>query len=441
MYGIGSHQKWNIRAALLAFMMALVGGITHLQVGDAAAKKYTMAERFDAVWQTLADNYADPNMRGADWAAVRRELRPLAEKAKDEAAFDAVIDKMLAHLKDPMTFYVNPAEVAKAQKAQTPDDRLDIVGVGILLGQTPDGYVLAREILPKGPAARAGIKPGARIAAVDGKSAYKVPVTDIAQRIRGKSGTKVTLQVLDPNGTKRDVVLTRAAVRFTAEVKSSVLPGNIGYLYLPGGSEGIETKVLAQLRRLHRTDGLVLDLRSGWSGADLSHMTPMLRIAALFTDKPIGALVSRDGLVLLAPQLTWENTSEKSWWQSLFTPPPTAMDVYKKPMVVLVDDTSTWEILAKGLQETGRAKVVGRTTASEHGALAGAIELPDGSALSITAMYYASPKGNTLGSGMKPDITVPLDLAYLAARYKGNDPDVDAARNALLKQIAQTPRK
>lgn len=297
----------------------------------------------------------------------------------------------------------------------------------MLLGQTPDGYVMVREVVPKSPAARAGICAGYRIAAVDNKPAQGVPVTEVAQQIRGEKGTKITLTTLAPDGKKRNVTLVRAPVRFVAQVRSKVLPGKIGYLYIPGGSDGIEYRVLASLRKLHRTNGLIVDLRSGWSGIDLSHMTSMLKIAGLFADQPLGTLISRQGVFLLEPELKWEGASSRSRWDTIFTPPPTAMDIYKKPVVFLVDESSTWEILALAMQEADRAKVVGRQTATGRGALARGYEFIDGSGLSLTVTYYASPKGITLDKGITPDVVVPLNTDYLAAWVRGEDRDIDEA--------------
>lgn len=417
--------------ALLVILNWVLG-----QAAFAAQPNLSGIEVFDVVWEAVAESYAGPGLNTVDWQAVRDDLRPQAQNAKDAEAFYGVIDRMLSKLDDPLTYYVSPPQMAELKKSKQADDRLDIVGVGILLSQTPDGQVVAREVLPKGPAARSGIKQGVRIAAVDGQAVKGLPLGEVADRIKGEKGTKVTLSLLDPNNRRREVTMSRASVRYEAQVRSKVLSDNIGYLYLPGGGDGFETKVLGQLRKLHRTQALIVDLRSGWSILDLSHMTPMLKIAGLFTDRAIGTLLSRQGAFLLAPISKWESTSTDSWWRSLLTPPPTALDVYKKPIAFLVDESSTWEILALGMRDIGRATVVGRPTASGAGALAGGYELSDGSGISITITYYASPLGNTLNSGMQPDVYVPMDRDYLASWHRGDDPDITSAKEALLAQIA-----
>lgn len=403
-----------------------------------AAQTLSNVELFDAVWGAVAESYAGPDFKPLEWQAVWRELRPLAEKAKDAATVQDVIDRMLARLNDPHTYYVSPKQMAASKQTKLAEDRLDVVGIGVLLTQAPDGSVVARQVLPKSPAARAGIREGTRITAVDGRAVKGVAVATVAERIRGDRGTKVRLSLLDPWNSARDVTLSRADVRFVADVRSKVLPDNIGYLYLPGGGDGFELKVLRHLRKLQRTQGLIIDLRSGWSATDLSHMIPILKIAGLFTDQSLGTLVSRQGTLSLTPQIRWESSSSDSWWKSLLTPPPTAMDVYKKPVALLVDESTTWDILALAMQESGRAVVVGRPTAPGGGALAGGYELTDGSGLSVTITYYSSPRQQTLKNGMKPDVVVPMDLAYLAAWYKGEDLDIDAAKKALLARIAAT---
>ncbi|MGI6609395.1 MAG: S41 family peptidase [Limnochordia bacterium] len=422
-----------LRNLVIAFLLIVV--VAQLAF---AAQTLSNVELFDAVWGAVDESYAGPGFKPLEWQATWRELRPLAEKAKDVAATHSVIDRMLSRLNDPHTYYLSPEQMVELRQAKLAEDRLDVVGIGVLLTQAPDGSVVARQVLPKSPAARAGIRQGTRITAVDGHSVKGLPVAAVAQRIRGDKGTKVILSLMDPSNKSRSVTLSRTDVRFVADVRSKVLPDNIGYLYLPGGGDGFELKVLGHLRKLQRTQGLIIDLRSGWSAIDLSHMMPILRIAGLFTDLSLGTLVSRQGTFLLTPQRKWESSSSDSWWRSLLTPPPTAMDVYKKPVAFVVDDSTTWDILAVAMQEIGRAVVVGRPTATGAGALAGGYELVDGSGLSVTITYYSSPKQHTLKDGMRPDVTVPMDLKYLAAWYRGEDPDIGAAKETLLARIAAT---
>ena len=73
--------------------------------------------------------------------------------------------------------------------------RVEVVGIGVLLGEGPEGYPMVHQVLPGGPAAEGGLWRGALVVAVDGASTRDVPLDEVAQRIRGQAGTRVRLQL------------------------------------------------------------------------------------------------------------------------------------------------------------------------------------------------------------------------------------------------------
>ena len=103
------------------------------------------------------------------------------------------------------------------------------------------------------------------------------------------------------------------------------------------------------------------------------------------------------------------------------------------PVAVLIDrnSASTSEIFAAGLQEIGRAVVVGER--SMGAALPSfIIELPRGALLQYAVADYVTPKGERIeGNGVKPDIPVTLSAETLLA---GKDAQLDAASQALLQK-------
>jgi carboxyl-terminal processing protease len=107
------------------------------------------------------------------------------------------------------------------------------------------------------------------------------------------------------------------------------------------------------------------------------------------------------------------------------------------PVVILVDgmSASTSEIFAAGMQEAGRAHVVGRRTMGA--ALPSFIrELPNGDRLQHAIADLKTAKGQRVeGRGVIPDEVVPLSPEKL---FQGMDPDLDKAMKWLQRETASS---
>jgi carboxyl-terminal processing protease len=99
---------------------------------------------------------------------------------------------------------------------------------------------------------------------------------------------------------------------------------------------------------------------------------------------------------------------------------------YSRPLAILVDarSASTSEVFAGGLQDIGRARVFGETSAG-MALPAHAIELPNGDVLMHAVADFVTGKGTRLeGRGVIPDeAALPSREALLA----GSDAALDAA--------------
>jgi carboxyl-terminal processing protease len=107
------------------------------------------------------------------------------------------------------------------------------------------------------------------------------------------------------------------------------------------------------------------------------------------------------------------------------------------PVAVVIDrnSASTSEIFAAGLQEMGRALVVGER--SMGAALPSFIvDLPGGALLQYAVADFVTPKGFRIeGNGVSPDLPVSLSAETLLA---GEDAPLEAARAALAAKSPAT---
>lgn len=90
-------------------------------------------------------------------------------------------------------------------------------GIGAAIHPTSDGGgVLLQPLSPTAPAARAGLRFGDVVTAIDGVPVIRFTNTfDIARAIRGPEQTDVTLAVQYPDGTRRELKVRREVFMWT----------------------------------------------------------------------------------------------------------------------------------------------------------------------------------------------------------------------------------
>jgi carboxyl-terminal processing protease len=113
---------------------------------------------------------------------------------------------------------------------------------------------------------------------------------------------------------------------------------------------------------------------------------------------------------------------------------------YAGPVAVLIDgmSASTSEIFSGGVQEIGRAVIVGERSAGA--ALPSHIQkLPTGALFQFAVADFKTPKGVLIeGRGVIPDIEARYDRASLLA---GRDAQLEAAVKQIRKSRGKAPLK
>ncbi|MEW6047764.1 MAG: S41 family peptidase [Bacillota bacterium] len=409
---------WILGArALLQVPFALAGAAAG--TGEAPADPQAVVR---AAWQIVSEQYFDEKFGGVSWdqALLGRYLKEAAAPGADGYA---VASRMVAELKDPGTFIIDPATRRQLEQQGV---RINVVGIGVLLIEGPEGYPVIGQVLPGGAAADARLPRGLLITAVDGWATKDQPLDQVASRVRGEAGTRVRLDLERPGGGRRQVELTRRPVSVEPKIESRTLPDNIGYIYLPHFGTGMETAFLGELRKLYRTRALILDLRFSQGAGSLETLS---HIAGLLTNQWLGILVFRQGVVALPAQ-----KAESS--DNPLIPAPTSIDFYDKPVAVLVDGGTTFAVLAFALRANGRAVVVGRPTPARAGDQQAYFELPGGGLIGVTAARFHSAAGRPLVGPVVPDITVPIDREFLKAWESGSDLDIQRAIELLRRRGA-----
>jgi carboxyl-terminal processing protease len=352
---------------------------------------------FDAVWNEINRFYYDPNFNGVDWAVAAKEFAPRAAAAVDQPTLYDVLEEMLDRLKDGHVGTTPPAKARDHQKQQ-------ITGIGIHFTQRKDRFFVV-EVLPGGPAAKAGVQPGWAIISRDGVAPEKISSIPL------KLGQVSQWIFEDPNGQKITLPLTAAEVSLVHR-EAKILPGNIAYIRFDEFDFDLVRWLDDQMKLYRDTAGLVLDLRENPGGAVIATMYAL------------GHFVDRSQIVMVTLDREENRAREVPYTRK--TPP------YPGKLAVLVSEMSGSgsEVLAAAIQEQHRGLIVGRKTA---GVVLASVEvgLPDGGLLQYSFCDLVTGRGARLeGVGVTPDLVTAETPE--TEKNTGRDFEIERAREALL---------
>ncbi|WP_095207509.1 S41 family peptidase [Luteimonas sp. JM171] len=361
---------------------------------DAAEEETAPGEDPDAGLEAEADAGAE----GSDSRVPLREIHRFVAvyNAVKEAYVDPVEDAELMQSAirgllldlDPHSAYLSGDDARAFDESTTGA----YGGIGVEVVRLPDGSMRVVAPIDDTPAARAGIRSGDVIIAVDGE-----PLTpashDGAGPLRGAAGTSVSMTIMrEDEAGPIEVTVEREEIRITSVRGRMLEPG---YAYVRVSAFQVETandfqRQVAELQQDGPLRGLVLDLRSNPGGL----LTPAVQIADELLDE--GRIVSTRGRHPIS--------------ETEFS--ATAGDLLNgAPVVVIVDagSASASEVLAGALGDHGRARIIGSRTFGK-GSVQTVLPLDNGDSVKLTTARYYTPSGRSIQArGIDPDVVLQPD--------------------------------
>ena len=397
-----------MKRALIPTVAAFAGGIAlggmRAEATPEAQNPYQSVAQMGRVLVQIENSYVDPVDRG--------KLL--------EGAIKGMVDNL-----DPHSSYLPPDEWKQFQS----DTEGKFGGVGLEVDGRGEKLVVIAPI-EGSPAARAGIKSGDQIIAVDGEDVMTQPLDKIVKKMRGAPGTKVKITIhretgrgtvaagspdsgiapspVLPNdharspdggtstgGERTGQTLTFEVTREVIHVTSvnyKLLDGNIGYIRIKQFQERAHAETMAATAKLRAEAkngplaGILLDVRSNPGGL----VDEATEIADEFlTTGGIYSMRHRGQII-----------------EDLKSRPGGAFaDI---PCVALVNEwsASASELLVGALQDNKRATVVGANTFGK-GSVQSILPLPNGSGLKLTTARYYTPSGHAIqADGIHPDVII-----------------------------------
>ena len=434
----------------------------------------TDAERrtdaFEIVWRTVKETHFDTTFGGLDWDAVHAEFAPRVALARTDLELHLLLQQMLNRLGQSHFVIIPPESIpqlpplgegddedAGTEDETDEDDSRDHTseqlaagvrlshGIGVDV-RVIDNQVVISRVEPTSTAARAGLRPGYAVRAVDGHSMrrvlrmfeheavyqpsirHQIPAELVVNYFNGPDGTLARVSYTDARGRPRRVSVRRERLKGELspayqslpaqfyEFESKRLRSGIGYIRFDMFAAPVMEKFCAALRGMTDAPGLVIDLRGNRGGL-------------------LGLIYGMGGLLVERPASFGVMRMRGSSMEFRAFP---QRRPYAGQLVLLIDrsSASASEIFAGGLQESGRALVVGERSAGMT-LPSTAKELPTGAILQYAIADFVTPRNQRLeGHGLRPDVEVKLDRRSLLA---GRDPQLEAALDAVYLPSAKDP--
>ncbi len=292
-----------------------------------------------------------------------------------ETAINAMLDNI-----DPYTEYI---------PAKSQDDFLVIStgqygGIGSYIqqrtGQKKGVYISGP--YKDSPAAKAGLRSGDRIIAIDGVDVTAWNSDSVSAHLKGQANTTVTVRVVrphDPDSVKT-FAIKRENIKLDPVPYYGVVHDNLGYIGLTTFNEHSAQQVkdaLIELKKNPAVKAIVLDLRGNGGGL----MESAVQIVGLFVPKGTVVLTTRGR----------DKASEK-----VYKTTQEPIDT-KIPLAVLIDggSASSSEITAGALQDLDRAVIFGSRSYGK-GLVQTTRPLPFDGILKVTVSKYYIPSGRLI---------------------------------------------
>ena len=403
-----------ICAVLILVLNLLNCSYLPLRSGYSTEMRELDRQSFDLIWNTINDKHYDPEFGGLDWQGVYNELEPRLKIAKSHSQARDIMWDMITRL-ELSHFNIIPAEVSsEIELDHDAENKTGIVGLDV---RVIDGQALVTDVFAGYPAHQAGVKQGWEILKINhketsekiagitkefaGKSVQRYVLASVFKsKLSGVPGHSVNVHFLDENEKTVEKTLTFVPEKgekhkfgymppFLVKVKVDTLENNIGYFSFNAFIDPltIMTAFNNAIKSFMNLNGVIIDVRG--NGGGMGEIG--LGIAGWFINEKgvkFGTVYFRDNHI------------------NLVTNP--RAKIFDGPVVILTDglSASAAELFSGGMQDCGRACIVGTPTAGA--ALPSTIvKCPNGDVFQYAFANYISASGKRLeGKGVIPDIKV-----------------------------------
>lgn len=360
-------MKSNIKTpiVILLILVALIIGaywgasvtLRKTQNNDPVLSRFSgqSSEKLEVLWNIISNNYVD--------------------NIENDTLTDRVYSSILSAL-DPHSVYLSPKKLT----AEIESLRGNFEGVGIVLRIINDTVRVA-QVIPEGPAEKAGVEAGDYILTVDGEpvSGVKMKNDDVVKKLRGprKSIADIKIKRQTEDGT-RFVKIVRDIIETPSLSYSGMVDSQTGYIRLTRFGESTHKEFCQAVKNLKKEGmkRMILDLRDNGGG--------LLSAAIQICDE----LLPGKELIVYTQGAHQRRAEEHSHKGGLFD---------KGEIIIMINEysASASEIVSGAIQDNDRGLIAGRRSFGK-GLVQQQFALPDQSAILLTIARYYTPSGRCI---------------------------------------------
>jgi carboxyl-terminal processing protease len=388
-------RLWVLAISTPVIAFAIIGGY----LGQAMAAKddaYQHLRVFEDVVSLVLNNYVEEvNVQ----TAMRGAMRGLADGL------------------DPDSAFLTP-DLVKTVESNAPAGPAD---VGVEL--TRQYYLRVVSAREGSPAAKAGLRTGDYIRAIDAKATRDMSAFEGERLLHGAAGSKVTLLVIRGNAADpHEITLIREKAS-GAELTSKMADASTGLIHVNEFSKDSPARLKQAIESLTKSGAsrFVIDLR----GAAAGDLDDGVAAARLFVKS--GTIAVKQGKA--AKEQVAANSGDGA---------------VAAPAVLLVSQGTAGaaEVFAAALDGNDRAKLIGERTLG-RAARQRLVKLPDGSGLLLTMQRYLTPASKPIHEkGLEPDVEVDQPEVEFGSEPPTTDATLDKALQVLSeKQVGSIANK
>lgn len=366
----------NSFIALILAMVVIGASYCFAQVkaqNDSKASSFQYMRKINSVFDFVQQNYVD-------------EIDPVV-------LYEGALKGMFEALGDPYSVYLD----SDYMRDLTDTTEGSFGGVGLTISKpvesTPEkpAYVEVASPLEDSPGAKAGIRAGDLIVAVEGRPTSELTMNEVLGLLRGEVGTPVTITILRGINMRFDVRLVRALIEVPTAKYGMIEGTKIGYVRLIEFTPETPIRFQDALDSFEENGykSLIIDLRDNPGGL----INSVVDVADKFIDK--GVIVSTKSRIAIE-NMEFKASKDKTTARKNI------------PIVVLINkgSASASEILSGALKDYKMAYLVGENTYGK-GSVQQVRQLSDTDGFKLTmARYYTPSDVNIDKIGIPPDLEI-----------------------------------